>query len=247
MRRILFVDDEPRLLDSLRDALRPWRREWQPTFALGSAAALAQLDGERFDVVVSDMRMPGMDGAVLLARVQELQPDAVRIMLSGSTDRDVLARAAGVAHRFLSKPCDLDELARVVGEAAALGERTQDDRLQAASRATALPSVPALYAELSTLLAGESAGMHEVAQLVERDVAITAKILQLVNSAFFSRPRPITRIEEAISYLGLGTLKAIILSAGAVGAFRPARRSSASRSIACSATPRPRPGSPACS
>ncbi len=223
MMRILFVDDEPQVLESLRDALRPRRREWSPSFATGGEAALTELAGERFDVVVSDMRMPGMDGATLLRRVQELQPDAVRIMLTGSTDREVLARAASVVHRFLSKPCDLDELARVVGEAGALGDRPGDDRLHhLAAGATLLPSAPLLYAELSALVASESAGMREIAQVIERDVAITAKVLQLVNSAFFSLPRPIARIEEAISYLGLGTLKAIVLSAEAMGAFRPA-------------------------
>jgi HD-like signal output (HDOD) protein/CheY-like chemotaxis protein len=225
MKRILFVDDDAHVLESLRDALRPWRREWRPTFAAGGDAALAELAIERYDVVVCDMRMPGMDGAAVLGRVQELQPDAVRIILSGSTETDVLTRAGAVAHRFLAKPCDVDELARVVGRATALGETTVASPLHhAASGATALPCAPMLYSELVALLAHESASMSDVARLVERDIAVTAKLLQLANSAFFGLPRAVTRVEEAVTYLGLGTIKAIVLSTEALAAFRPARK-----------------------
>jgi HD-like signal output (HDOD) protein/CheY-like chemotaxis protein len=215
-----LVDDEPEVLESLRDALRPWRREWLPSFAEGGEDAVALLERERFDVVVSDMRMPGMDGAALLRRVSELQPDAVRIVLSGSADADVLTHAAAVAHQFLAKPCDTDRLARVIGRAAELGDATRDGRL-AASEATALPCAPALYAELSALLSCGTAGMGEIAALVERDIAVSAKVLQLANSAFFTLPRAITRIAEAMTFLGPDTLKVVVLSAEALTAFRP--------------------------
>jgi HD-like signal output (HDOD) protein/ActR/RegA family two-component response regulator len=224
MKRILFVDDDAHVLESLRDALRPWRREWRPTFAAGGEAALEELASARFDVVVSDMRMPGMDGATLLGRVREEQPDAVRIILSGSTETDVLTRAGAVAHRFLAKPCDIDELARIVGRATVLGETTLASPLHhTASGATALPCAPALYGELVALLGRDSASMADVAHVVERDIAVTAKLLQLANSAFFGLPRAVTRVEEAVTYLGLGTIKAIVLAAESLAAFRPAR------------------------
>ena len=114
MRRVLFVDDETQVLDSLRDALRPRRHEWEMSFAASGDDALDRLEREVYDVIVSDMRMHGMDGATLLGLVERSQPGAVRIVLSGSAERDVVARAAAVAHRFLAKPCDVDELARLV-------------------------------------------------------------------------------------------------------------------------------------
>ena len=224
MKQVLFVDDDPSVLESLRDALRPWRGEWRATYACGGEAALGALGNTAFDVVVSDMRMPGIDGATLLRRVHELQPHAVRIMLSGSAETDVLERAAAVAHRFLAKPCDIDELGRVVTQAAALGQVSQAQGLhRASSVATALPCAPALYGELAALLASGTAGMADVARLVERDIAVTARVLQLTNSAFVGLPRVIHRVDEAVSLLGLGVVKAIVLSSQALAAYRPAQ------------------------
>ncbi len=220
----MFVDDDAHVLESLRDALRPWRSEWRPAFAASGHSALELLAEESFDVVVTDMRMPEMDGAMLLGHVRAMQPDAVRIILSGSTQTEVVSRAAGVAHRFLAKPCDVAELARVVAEATVLGEATDASPLhQAASGATALPAAPALYCQLVALLAGDSAGMCDVARLVERDVAVTARLLQLANSAFFGLPRAVTRVDEAVTFLGLATIKAIVLSGESLAAFRPPR------------------------
>jgi HD-like signal output (HDOD) protein len=224
MKQVLFVDDDPSVLESLRDALRPWRGDWRATYACGGEAALGALGSTAFDVVVSDMRMPGIDGATLLRRVHELQPSAVRIMLSGSAETDVLERAAAVAHRFLAKPCDIDELGRVVTQAAALGQVSQAQALhRVPAAATALPCAPALYGELSALLAGNTAGMADVARLIERDIAVTARLLQLTNSAFVGLPRVVNRVDEAVNLLGLGVVKAIVLTSQALAAYRPAR------------------------
>ncbi len=165
-----------------------------------------------------------MDGATLLTRVQQRQPDAVRIVLSGHAELDVVARASAVAHRLLGKPCDLDELARMIERSSELGDMARAERLRrAASDATSLPSPPQLYVELTALLAEGSPSMQDVGRLVERDIATAAKVLQLTNSAFFGLSRSITRIDEAVNYLGIGTLKALILSAQALTAFRPVR------------------------
>ena len=119
MIRVLFVDDETHVLESLRDALRPWRRELTMAFAADGPTALEEVAREPYDAVVSDMRMPGMDGAELLREVQRVQPATVRIVLSGYAEIESVARAATVAHRFLSKPCDVDELVSVIGRSCA--------------------------------------------------------------------------------------------------------------------------------
>jgi YesN/AraC family two-component response regulator len=114
MRRILFVDDEPRILDGLRRMLRPRRTEWEMGFAVGGEAALACFDAQPYDVVVTDMRMPGMDGAALLARVRERSPETVRIVLSGYADPEDAARAARVAHDLVGKPAAAEILRAVI-------------------------------------------------------------------------------------------------------------------------------------
>jgi response regulator RpfG family c-di-GMP phosphodiesterase len=220
----MFVDDEPQLLESLRDALRPWRHRWKMTFAPGGTAALEALECEPFDVVISDMRMPGMDGATLLAEVQRIQPTSVRIVLSGWAEQEAVARAAGVAHRFLSKPCEVDELVRVVQRSCGVNALVEDEELRRAAAGTGrLPSVPRLYLELTALMNDPDATLADAERLVEQDAAMAAKVLQLANSAYFGRARSVDGVGQAIGFVGLNALKALVLSAEAMTAFAPAR------------------------
>jgi putative nucleotidyltransferase with HDIG domain len=216
VRRVLFVDDEEQVLDSLRDALRPRRDEWSVAFAASGEDALDRLEREVYDVIVSDMRMQGMDGARLLGEVERSQPSAVRIVLSGSAERDVVLRAAAVAHRFLAKPCDVEELMRVVERSCAL-------RALPAS-ATRLPAAPHLHAELTALLRDGGATPADAAAIIERDIAMAAKVLALVNSAYFGLRRQVVDVREAAVYLGLTTLRGLVLSAHAFEGLAPARR-----------------------
>ena len=221
--RILFVDDQPQVLDSLRDALRPQRHVWTMAFAPGGPEALVELGREAYDVVVSDMRMAPMDGAELLGQVEESHPDAVRIVLSGSAEREVVVRAAAVAHRFLAKPCDTDELIRVIDRSCALRALTSQGELQrVTTTATRLPAAPRLHNELTALLRDGEASPADAATIIEQDVAMSAKVLQLVNSAFFGLRRRVTDVREAAVMLGLSTLRALVLSAHAFDRLAPA-------------------------
>jgi CheY-like chemotaxis protein len=109
-KKILFVDDEPAVLAGLRNVFFRDRARWEMTFANGGEAALAALANAKFDVVVSDMRMPGIDGAELLERVKRESPGTVRIMLSGSADKEEVDRATASVDELLGKPCDTKTL-----------------------------------------------------------------------------------------------------------------------------------------
>jgi CheY-like chemotaxis protein len=108
--KILFVDDDPQLLAGLRSVLRVDRDRWDMAFVPGATAALAELAAQPFDAVVSDMRMPGLDGAELLALVRERAPGTRRVILSGSADADDAQRANAIADEVLTKPCPVREL-----------------------------------------------------------------------------------------------------------------------------------------
>jgi putative nucleotidyltransferase with HDIG domain len=220
VRSALFVDDERPVLEALRDALRPFRREWRVAFAASGDEALARLSREPFDVVVSDLRMPGMDGPTLLARVQQEHPNSVRIALSGYAEMTQALKASSVAHVFLAKPCAAEHLQSALDRAVSLQAMLRDERLRrVAGAASRLPSVPLVYAQLVEALGDPETGTADVAAIVEQDAAMTAKLLQLVNSAFFGLPRRVERVSEAVSYLGLSILKALVLSEGAFSAF----------------------------
>jgi HD-like signal output (HDOD) protein/ActR/RegA family two-component response regulator len=217
-KHILFVDDEPQVLDGLRDALRPRRREWRMTFADGGQAALAALEREPVDIVVSDLRMPGMDGATLLAEVAQLQPDAVRIVLSGQADAATLARVAAVAHRILVKPCPIDDVTRVIERACVLLDVTAEVT-RAAGGACTLPSAPETYRELMAVLGCSDATTAQIATVVEHDIAMSAQVLHLANAAYFGLDKPVLNVEEAVALLGQDMIKAIVLTADAFHTF----------------------------
>jgi DNA-binding NtrC family response regulator len=109
-KRVLFVDDDPSILDSLRQLFWRERSRWEMVFALGGRAGLAELTAAKFDIVVSDMRMPGLSGAALLREVTDMYPGTVRILLSGGADPDLLNEALEVTDHVLEKPCNRDRL-----------------------------------------------------------------------------------------------------------------------------------------
>jgi HD-like signal output (HDOD) protein len=126
-----------------------------------------------------------------------------------------------VAHRFIGKPCDSGELSHVIERSLALGDLTKAERLRrAAVRATELPHVPDTHRRLTELLRDGGGSLQEATALVERDIATCGRVLQLANSAFFGRSREISSLPEAINYLGLRTLNALTIAAGAMSAFR---------------------------
>ena len=166
---------------------------------------------------------------MLLSAVRDRSPGTVRIVLSGYAEDQVILRAAPVAHRFLAKPCDIKQLRRIVERSCELREISAGEHLRlAATSAMRLPALPALYSRVTLLLRDPEASLRDVAALVDQDVAIAARVLQLANSAFFGRTRRITRLDEAVAFIGLTPLRALILSAeafetldpsGAVGGF----------------------------
>lgn len=209
---ILFVDDEPRVLEGLQNLLRKQRKEWSMTFAPGAAAALSELEKRSFDVVVSDMRMPQMDGAALLGEVQKRCPAAVRIVLSGQTDQEMARRTVSVAHQFLAKPCDGETLRRTIQRTLELKALLSDPGLRAqVGQIGQLPALPSVYHELSQRLEDPNVRLAELAAVVQQDPSLTAKVLQLVNSAFFGLGRKTSTILEALMHLGLEALRGLVL------------------------------------
>lgn len=213
MNQLLFVDDEPRILQALQRQLYGMRNEWNMHFAESGAKALELLQSTSVDVIVTDMMMAGMDGAQLLDEVMVRYPNTVRMVLSGHADRESVLRLVGPAHQYLSKPCDADELRDAINRAFALRDLLADQRLkQLAARLRALPVLPTLHMQLTDELRKEEPSLERVGEIIGQDLAMTAKILQLVNSAFFGLPQQLSGPADAVMYLGLSTIRALVLS-----------------------------------
>jgi HD-like signal output (HDOD) protein/ActR/RegA family two-component response regulator len=214
-RRILFVDDEQRVLDGLGNSLRRFRKQWDMTFVCGGPAALRTLESTApFDVVVSDARMPELDGEALLAEVQRRWPDTARVILSGQTDEAAARRLLHIAHQFIAKPCESSRLFEVLERLCVMRDLlTNHDLRSFVTGARRLPTLPTTFSRLTTLLANPLAGTDDAARLIAQDASLTAKVLQVVNSAFFGLPQKMTQVGPAASYLGLETLRTVVLAA----------------------------------
>ena len=223
-RRILFVDDEPEVLQGLRSVLRPQRNEWEMLFVTGGPAALEEVKRGSFDVVVTDMRMPIIDGAELLRLTKELQPRAVRLVLSGQTDAETAMKTVFTAHQFLAKPCDIEKLRSVVRRACNLNALvTADELRKMAGDVSVLPAAPRTYLAISEALANPACSINDIAGIVEREPALCAKVLQVVNSAFFGLPRAVSSITQATNYLGTLALRNLSLAMEVIAAGSRAR------------------------
>jgi HD-like signal output (HDOD) protein/ActR/RegA family two-component response regulator len=224
MKNILFVDDEPMVLQGLQRMLRPHRGLWDMSFAAGGAEALAMLETKPFDAVVTDMRMPGMDGARLLELVRERYPATIRMVLSGYFESETAMRAVPVAHQFLAKPCDPEKLREAIERCCGFANLLPDVALRRVVGALGkLPALPRNSVRLVAALQNPDVPLDEIGGIVERDVGITAKILQLVNSAFFCLPNRVTSVRMAVSYLGLDTLKQLVLSVEIFRSLQPSQ------------------------
>lgn len=213
--RVLFVDDDVNILDGLRRMLRVMRREWDIAFVDSGAKAVELLETQEFDVVISDMRMPEMDGAALLNEVRRRQPRAVRIILSGYAQDEAILRTIGPAHQYLAKPCDAKIVVDTINRAMKLRRFLNNkDLLELVSGLDHLPSPPEIYARLLRQLDSSRSAVTNIADTISEDLAMTAQTLKLTNSAYFALPQKIDNLHQAVLLLGTDTLKALVLAAG---------------------------------
>lgn len=212
-KRILFVDDESNVLDGLRVLLRKHRHTWDMEFAPGGVRALALLAERTFDVVVTDLRMPVIDGLTLLKYLRDDHPCTMRVVLSGAPERASAHAVATFAHQSLTKPCRVAELESVLARAVILGDLVADADVRSVIGGIGeLPPLPRTYARLVQVLDDERSYPRDVAAIISSDLAVTAKILQLANSPFFGLGRPVTTVTDAIPLIGLEALKSLTLS-----------------------------------
>jgi HD-like signal output (HDOD) protein/ActR/RegA family two-component response regulator len=214
VKNILFVDDERDLLDSLKARLYKHRHDWNMKFVLSGDAAISALEEEKFDLVVSDVRMPGMDGGQLLTVVKQRWPTAMRIIVSGYSDPVQAVRLTSLAHQYVAKPCDGRELENIIERCFYLQDLLAQESLRkVVGRIGKLPTMPKTYGLLQAALAQPSVTAAEIGDIVNADAGIASKVLQITNSAFFRLRKPMVRIKDAVTYLGFATVRNLVLSA----------------------------------
>lgn len=220
MINILFVDDDSDILASFRAMLRPKRKEWRVHFTQSAEAGLEMIKKEPFDVVIADMRMPGMGGADLLLEVERLQPSTIRIILSGYSEMEALLKSVRPAHQFLSKPCSSDVLMSTIERVISLRHILANEQVRkVVGGLESLPALPELYLQIEQELRSDEPSLKRVGELVKQDMGVSASLLKVVNSSFFGFFKKITSPSHAVTLLGIEVLKGLVLGVKLIKSF----------------------------
>jgi HD-like signal output (HDOD) protein len=224
MKRILFVEDNEILLKLYGIMLANESDEWETATAPDGQAAMELIRQRAFDVVVTDMQMPGMSGIELLTEVRKLHPQTSRIIVSGASNQAIAADSLNCTHLFIPKPVNVSTLKSTLARVISLDAYLNDDKLRGlAGKMRALPSFPMIYLEIIREIESPRSSIQGIAQIAAQDPGITAKILQVVNSAAFGLPQTISNPVEAVQQLGMTTVRSLALSAQVFSSFNPGR------------------------
>ncbi|MDP7014835.1 MAG: response regulator [Pirellulaceae bacterium] len=221
MIEILFVDDDELILAGQRRMLRANRDEWNITTRPGGAEGLDYLAENPVDIVISDMRMPQMDGATFLGRVRERRPGVIRVILSGQSDDDSTVRAASAAHQFLSKPCNAEQLKTAIRRGVTARQRIPHEALRDfVCGLASCPSDQELLRNIKDCLEADSLTVEQYGELAARDPALVLKVAQLVSTSFFGAPQHHIHPSQALQLFGVDLMRQLILEEN--GMVRPA-------------------------
>jgi HD-like signal output (HDOD) protein/ActR/RegA family two-component response regulator len=214
MNRILFVDDALGTHTALGQALRRTRPELALVRVQSGAAALAALNEQPFDAVVTDLRVAGTDAPTLLTQLRHRHPEVMRLALWGHGDEDLMLRAVPVTHQFLSRPCTAEELCAVIDRVCALRAILADPAIRRlVGKVESLPAGPQTFEELCAAIDNDRSHTGDITAIVSRDTALAVKTLQIVNSAYFGLSQPISSIQAAVTYVGMEMIRSLALSA----------------------------------
>lgn len=214
MKKILFVDDNQSVLAQAYEMLQPLKSQHQVTLVDTGEKALKLVLRDSYDIVISDIQMPGMNGAELLRHIQRHSPHTVRIILSQNANNyELLKRMAELAHQFIAKPLDTRSLYESLEKALTLSDLVKNESLRKLLLGVrALPSYPGLYLEIVAELKKANPSADRVGEIISQDIGMSAKMVQLVNSAYFGLARTVTDPLQATVILGLETIRDLVLS-----------------------------------
>jgi putative nucleotidyltransferase with HDIG domain len=214
-KNILLVDEDELVLKSLKRSLRRFKDQCNVSYAQSAKEALAQLDQEVIDVLITEVRLIDSDSELFLRSFLKRHPSAARIVLTGYTSSDAIFKFAGLAHQLLAKPWSDHALIETIQRADLISRMLSDNRMkQTLNLIENFPSIPSVYVELTEKLKNGESSMEEIGAIIIQDPSLTIKLLQIVNSPYYGLPMPVTDPQKAVNLLGLDIIKGFVLSSG---------------------------------
>jgi HD-like signal output (HDOD) protein/CheY-like chemotaxis protein len=208
----MFVDDDPMLLSSTRRQLVTKLPECELGFFDRAANALEDIEAATPDIIFSDVRMPEIDGPEFLRRVAQSHPEIIRFAWTGQSEADQLERVFKVAHQVFGKPCPTENLREIISTIMAFREHVKNSPL--------LPKLThpdlnlcnlARLRELLRLLDDPQTSGQTIAERIDESAVVRARLLALANSSFFAPPVTISQTIQAVTMIGFGVVKAVLL------------------------------------
>lgn len=218
---LLFIDDEISVLNSIRRLLSRRCRDWTIITTTDQHQALDLMDKENIDVLISDILMPGMQGDELLELTAEKHPNIIRVALSAHAESDAVTKALTISHQFISKPFETNQFIQSIKEIIALRNEFNNHQLiERINTLDSLPAMPEIYQKIMATLNNPEAHIKDIGQLISKDVSLSSKILQVINSAYFGMPKKILSISEAVTYLGIDVVKSLCVTSNLFSSYQ---------------------------
>ncbi len=223
-KRVLFVGEDLSLWEQLQGSSGGIAEKWDMAFAKSGLQALASLSQSSCDAIVADMQLPGMTGAQLLDEVMQRSPTTIRFIRASMGDQQAAMKCVGTAHQYLMKPSDARTIGSALDRAFSLEAWLPNETVQKLiAQMKKLPSPPHLYFKIVAALQSPDTSIEDVGAMVAQDPVLSAKLLQVVNSAVFGLQLQVVSASEAVMYLGMETTKSLVLLAHTFSYFDKVR------------------------
>ncbi len=208
--RVLFVDDDARMLSGIRRLLT-LQTDWEIFFAENGPEALELLNRNPLDIVISDMRMKGMDGAVLLDKIRHSYPDIVRIILSGQTSQQKLIEAIDRIHYYIPKPYDLGHLTDSIDTIHQMRNSLKNPEYRhMVANQTALPVVPSVYHKLLEQINSDHPDKQCLSQILRSDIGLLCGLLHIAGAGFSIQAAESAGLSSILARYDIGFLRELV-------------------------------------
>ncbi|MFN3781510.1 MAG: HDOD domain-containing protein, partial [Candidatus Kapaibacteriota bacterium] len=208
---ILFAVDNDKLLKELISITIPLRDEFDCFFAENGEKAIQLLANNKMDIVFSSTEIVLSSGANLLQEIKRLFPETIRFALVKNLETSAVARTSQYVHQFVTLPLTKENLKERINNILHIQSFLRNEKVEELIKnTTTLPSLPEIYIQIEEEVAKKDFSLNKIANLISKDPNLTAKILQIVNSAYFGLRSEITNINYALTYLGVNVIKSLV-------------------------------------
>jgi HD-like signal output (HDOD) protein len=208
-KRILIADADAKVWVEFREALG---ESWAVVGAATASAAQEEAQKQSFQVVVANFDLPDLSGAELLNRLRTSSPKTLRFIAAAEALKEKVMCHVLRGHQFLAIHFDRETLKSSIERSLAADYGMNNSLRELVGRIRTFPTIPSLYLEVVNALKDPNATTDEIGAIIAKDMAMTTKLVQVLNSAYFGLPRTITDPTEAVGILGFETVKSLIMT-----------------------------------